>query len=66
MLSLDPKLSLECATEFGQLRNLISNPNTKSSYQVIEYYASKLFNEFCNKYYACLCLCYGIILGNTP
>lgn len=45
MLSLDPKLSLGCAKEFGQVRKWISNPNTKSLYQVFEYYASKLFNE---------------------
>lgn len=54
MLNLDLKLSLGCAKEFEKLRNWISNPNAKSSYQVFEYCASKLFNELCNRLHACV------------
>lgn len=44
----------------------ISNPNIKSSCQVIEYHASKLFCERCNGFHACLtykCWYYDIIGG---
>ena len=54
MFSLDPELSLRCASEFGQLKNWIGNTNTKSSFQVIECYVSKIFSELCKRFHACM------------